>query len=302
MRRAVAAMCLAAACGPAAGTGDGGVPAPVPPPAPLACGLTERFEHRSFDGPVTVRAGDGALLFAAPMHVNTDGAPTSYHPDDPFGTEGLAINTICNGASAKLASGETLGPRECRRLVEAFRQARAANWQGFPRMEFYAVATRGGRPCTTATGHFVSTTSLAADPSRGVCDPARYLDALTVPFVIYPGHRNFIDRGVGTGDLAVTLEPDSGRSEFAVVGDRGPARGLSEGSVFLARTLRGVTETPTTYRESVRLVVPKAWTLVFPDASLAPPVTTERIREAARAAFEAWGGQARLAACIAEGG
>jgi hypothetical protein len=264
-----------------------------------ACGLDHRFTHQSFDGPVSVSHGEGAVLFAGPMQVNTDGAPTSYHPDDLWGTDGLAINTICNGASAVLASGERLDYRQCTRLIEAVREARAADWEGFPRIEFYGVATRNGRPCTAPSGHFVSTTALAADPSRDRCDQARYLDALTVPFIIRPGASAFTDQGMGLGDLAVTVEPRSGRMEFAVVGDIGPRRGLSEGSVFLARTLRGQATQPTTRREVAATAVPRVWTLVLTDATLEAPITTDRIRAAASAAFEAWGGRPRLDACIA---
>jgi len=51
-----------------------------------ACNLPGSFAHATrSDGTRTVRTGQGALLFTAPLAVNTDGAPNSYHPDDPWG-------------------------------------------------------------------------------------------------------------------------------------------------------------------------------------------------------------------------
>jgi len=78
-----------------------------------------------------------AIAFASQMHVNTDGAPDSYHPDD------IGITHICNGVS--------VGPR-CsweRACLPAFRQARTESFCGPTKVCFFAMATRedeiGGR-------------------------------------------------------------------------------------------------------------------------------------------------------------
>src|SRR5690348_5255032 len=182
-----------------------------------ACNLPGSFAHATrSDGTRTVRTGQGALLFTAPLAVNTDGAPNSYHPDDPWGRR-LALNNICNGANAVLADGRKLDYRSCPKLIAAFEQSRRSGWHS-PKIQFYAVATENGRPCTIRTGkyvgYFVSTTSLAADSRKPACDPGHWLDSNSVPFAIYPGHRNFTSRGVGTGDLVVIRNPANGRISY----------------------------------------------------------------------------------------
>ena len=154
-------------------SGDNEIPLAV---ASGECGMRFDFVHPTkHAGDRIIYEGDGALFFTTPFAVNTDGAPTSYHPDDPWGNAGLAINTICNGANARLPDGRRLDYSECRDLVGAFRQARAAGWRanGVPRMEFYGVATQDAEnavPCTIPdgpyAGYFVSTTSQVADASR----------------------------------------------------------------------------------------------------------------------------------------
>jgi hypothetical protein len=258
-----------------------------------------------------VYEGDGALFFTTPFAVNTDGAPTSYHPDDPWGNAGLAINTICNGANARLPDGQRLNYSQCGDLVDAFRQARDAGWRGndVPRMEFYGVATQDADsavPCIIPdgphAGYFVSTTSQVADASRGRCEQARYLNSLELPFIIYPGAPAFIDRGFGKRDIAVLTNPETGIVEFAIVGDRGPRWGLGEGSVFLSKSLRGLERNPTTRREVYAFGVPNVHALILTDRSISPPYTLETIRTEGAAALEAWGGVERLEACVEEFG
>lgn len=305
-------------------------PQPEPAPGPLVmtgpsaggeletseesrCDLPSRFHHETRnDGARDVLYGADALVFVSNYAVNTDGAPTSYHPDDPWGSRGLAINTVCNGVDAITPEGERVRYDQCSRLVALFEEARDGGWlpEGGPRVGFYGIAARGDGepdrflPCINGQapyeGYLVSTTSLAADPSLARCDQSRYLNALEVPFVIVPGHRNFTSRGVEVRDLAVVHQPATGRTVFAVVGDRGPSWGLGEGSVYLAKALSGRTETPTTRREVNRMGPRGVVTLLLPKTNLAPPYTVERIDEAGRAALARFGGVERLEACAAE--
>lgn len=271
-----------------------------------ACDLPDSFIHPSRDGNRTVLAGPGVLAFRAPYAVNTDGAPNSYHPADPWGTEGLAINTICNGVSAVTAAGETVDYRQCRRLVDIFTAERDAGWPaGGDRIQFYgavAEADSGAgaeRPCLQPDGAMVSSTSLLADPARGRCDPARYLDAQSVPFLIVPGHSGLSARGMSLGDLAVVVNPATGRTVYAVVGDGGPKTGLGEGSVALDAALLGRTDRPTTLRQSYGFAVPDAFTFVMTGTRAQAPYTAESLARQGQAALEALGGEARVAACLA---
>ncbi|WP_139790637.1 hypothetical protein [Rhizobium rhizosphaerae] len=267
------------------------------------CSLPLAFNHKTRDGVTPVYGDRTAIAFKAPMAVNTDGAPTSYHPDDPTGGKGLAINTICNGANAKLPDGTVLDWRKCSQLIAAFNQAKD-HWTepGKPKIEFYAVATKAsGVPCTISSGphagYFVSTTALAADPSKDRCDPAHWLDALTVPFIIYPGAENFTKRGVGVGDLAALYNPTNDTVVYAIVGDRGPRLGLSEGSIAVAKALLKRSDDPKTRRDTYGYAVRNAGVVILPKAAMKPPYTAERIRIAGEAALAAWGGTERLKAC-----
>lgn len=278
------------------------------PQCSMGLGFVHKTKHHGYR---KIYEGTGSLFFTTPFAVNTDGAPTSYHPDDPFGSQGLAINTICNGANTYLPSGEKLNHENCSELVSAFKQARDAGWSGAgtPRMEFYGVATRDERrsvPCTISSGpysgYFVSTTSQPADPSRGNCEQERYLDSLELPFIIYPGAAEIRNRGFGKRDVAVLFNPDTGVTEYAIVGDKGPKWGLGEGSVFVSKSLRQISENPTSRRDTYNFVVNKVHALILTESSIEPPFTLEKIRAEGKEALDAWGGEARFRACVAEYG
>jgi hypothetical protein len=268
------------------------------------CGLVGKVTHNSFDGPRQIHGGQNGLFFTSGLAVNTDGSSISYHPDDPSGTAGLAINTICNGANAILTNGTKLDYTRCKELKTAYNQAKASGWAkvGVPRMAFYAVATKHEKPCLVTDGphkgYFVSTTSLLADASRDVCDPARYLDSLEIPFSIYPKNSALTRYGVGVGTVTISYNPVTKVIEYGLVGDRGPARGLAEGSVFLARTLAAKQTVPRTRQETYAFVVPNVHTLMLPSAKVKPPYTLDNIRSQAKAAFDAWGGRARFDTCV----
>jgi len=272
--------------------------------AAAECGLERAFVHTTkHHGDRNIYGDAHALFFTAPMAVNTDGAPTSYHPDDPWGSQ-KAMNTICNGANARLPDGRTLNYSQCRALVEAYREAKAAGWDNplKPRMEFYGVAANGAIPCVIQSGpyagYFVSTTSLPADESKDRCDQERYLNSLTIPFSIYPGASAFTQRGVGKGDVVVYYNPANDVIEYGVVGDRGPGWGLAEGSVAFAKSLNQLTHDPQTRKDTYRFGVTKLHALILPSETLSGPFTAENVRSRAKERFEAWGGLDRFKSCV----
>lgn len=269
----------------------------------------DKFEQRPiFQG----ESGSRAFFFTTNFAVNTDGAPNSYHPDDPGGNGGKAINTICNGVNVHKQDRTKLDYRNCSELITQYRLAKASGWavSGVPRVDFYGIATsdgnRFGQPCIISegpfAGYFVSQTALPADTSRPFCDQARYLNALDLPFTIVPRNSRFTAQGVGRGDAVVLFNPQTAVLEYAVVGDIGPSDGLGEASVFLANSLRKKQVLPRTRKETYNLAVTKVHALFLPDARISPPYTLSRIREEGANAFQAWGGRARLDACIAEHG
>ncbi len=295
---------LLAACVPDGATGPvGGAVVEASAAATQTCGLAGSFAHPTRnEGTKTVLTGGGALAYRSDYAVNTDGARNSYHPDDPFGREGLAINTICNGADAVTADGVRHDYRACRALVDTFRKARAEGWTapGGARMRFYAMATEDQQrhvPCLQPDGAFVSTTSLVADPGQGKCNAARYLDANSVNFIIRPGRQAFATAGMQLGDLAVVMDPRSGRTVFAVVGDTGPATGLGEGSVAVGQRLAGRTSLPRTRAETYAYAMRDIVTVVLPGEPMGAPFTQTRIDAAGALALASFGGIGRVKGC-----
>lgn len=263
--------------------------------------LQNQFKHKTkHHGVRTIYEGDNTIFFTAPMSVNTDGAPTSYHPDDPKGNKGLAINSICNGSNALLPNGKVIRYNQCKKLIKAYQQAKKHGWENpkKPRMQFYAIAKNGHTPCTIRSGkfkgYFVSTTALVANKHLKKCDQNRYLNALKQPFIIYPQAKNFIKRDIGKKDIAILYNPTKDILAYAIIGDSGPKWGLSEGSVYLAKKLKGMDRNPNSREDTYHFALSKVHTLILPHTTIEPPYTAQKIEYEAQQAFEKWGGLTRL--------
>ena len=274
------------------------------------CNLGKLFVHKTRnDGERGILHGRGAVVYRARYATNTDGAPSSYHPDDPWGSKGLAVNTICNGADAYTASGEKVDYRQCKRLIGLYKRAQAAGWvkqRNTPYMRFYGVATQDWNqrvPCVIRegryAGYFVSTTTWRA-PGRDPCEPSRYLDALTIPFIVVPNDQKFRRLGMGMGDVAVVYAPKTDTLVYAVVGDLGPAEGLGEGSIAISMELTDTRELPERRADIKAYRLPEVVTLVLTERVISDPRSRRDIERTARRAFEQFGGLRRLQACAAE--
>jgi hypothetical protein len=256
------------------------------------------------------------------MDVNTDGSSRSYHPDDPRG-ERLAFNNMGNAISRIFnASGQdiTCSPRSgaCfTRFITTFEAARDSGYApNRPRVETagmipWRLDTSTGRrvPCTIADGpfkgYFVSQTSLSVDPNKGPCDQGRYLDSLAFNAVVLPRAVNWASQGTPTddGDLVAVRDVESGRMAFAINGDRGPAKGIGEGTIRLAAALKGVDlrgDEP--FEEIKRLVLRDVQYVTFPRNDIrrdaGPAFTQADIDRVGADLFERWGGKARLDECL----
>jgi hypothetical protein len=267
--------------------------------------------------------GEKAIFFTADLDVNTDGAARSYHPDDPRGTGGLALNNIANAITAIYdASGRniTCSPRSgpCyTRFIETFEAARDAGYDpaGHPRVEtdhiipwrFDPMLQRPA-PCRIQSGpdagYFVSQTAFIVNRNAAICDQSRYLDALAFNAVVLPRGVQWRSQGVITdgGDLVALLDAETGRLAFGMNGDRGPARAIGEGSVALAAELggRSVPE-GATYREVRQLKRPRVHYLIFPSRDVPRMTdgafTQSDIDRLGADALAAFGGVERLRAC-----
>jgi hypothetical protein len=184
------------------------------------------------------------VLVQSKLRVNTDGAPNSYHPDDPKG-QTKAINNIANGISVR-RNGKAVSYAETIRVFEDFRDH---NWTvpaGYQMTWENVLAARKEEsrkvPCVFTSGeyqgYFGSLTALKNNLSgagAGECSAANQLDERYVPALVIAGGSNPLKHfGVSTGDLLIAINPSNGAVQAAVVGDSGPPDNLGEGSVALS--------------------------------------------------------------------
>lgn len=266
--------------------------------------------------------GVASLYYSAKLAVNTDGSSRSYHPDDPR-AQRLALNNIANAISAihgPDGSNLDCSPRRgaCfQTYIEAFEKARDGKWKP---SGTYRIKTDGmipwkkdavlgwNVPCTIpsgkSAGYFVSQTSFLLDPSKPVCDQERYLDSLTYNAIVLPRGTKWASQKqiAKDGDLVVVQNLKNRAIAFAIVGDRGPAKDLGEGTIALAarlgqKTLSG----QETYGEIKKLALPQVQYLVFPGVSIgktkAGGFLQSDVDQAGQELLDRWGGISRLDAC-----
>jgi hypothetical protein len=296
------------------------------PALPQACdmALIARHGDRERTQIHASTSGEPAIFFSADLDVNTDGAARSYHPDDPRGTKGIALNNIANAITAIYdAQGRdvTCGDRrgECYELfISTFEAARDSGYDptGHPTFRTDGIIPWDddpelGRwaPCRIASGpnagYFVSQTSLIVDQSADECDQDRYLDALSFNAVVLPRRAGWRSQGIITdgGDVVALLDDETGRLAFGINGDVGPADKIGEGSVALAAELGGAAlPERATYREVQELRRLRVHYLIFPNRDVPRMTgggfTQEDINRLGAAALAAFGGLDRLQDCV----
>jgi hypothetical protein len=273
-------------------------------------GIVLRDQGR--DKPVR-RLGD-ALVFTSGLRVNTDGAANSYHP---LGRDKGALNTLCNGLAVTPKTGPLAGQRvtaispstisgkeRCQVILDVFRRSMAADFAipADAEIEWFAIASRAPddgkyRPCIQQSGRFagffVAQTSRAADSSKDVCDPARWISSTEIAYVTLPGNR-LRAAGVTPGDLALVHRraADGDRIVVAVAGDTGNRDELGEGSIALHRMLGNVSDRP-----MPNGIAEGVTTVLFPRQRAAEPITVQGLEGSRDALLKAVGGTAAVIAC-----
>lgn len=88
-------------------------------------------------------------------------------------------------------------------------------------------------------GYFLSRTTLE-DESRQGTDPRAYVNAATVPYLVFPGHfRKLLGTG-DMGDLGLAYDLETGRRRAFIVADVGKSHApLGEISIALGEALSG---------------------------------------------------------------
>jgi hypothetical protein len=158
-----------------------------------------RDAGRDHEAPIWQSADSKAFVFIAGMTIDADGAPNAYNPDD------TGLDELANAGSP-------------------------TRWDGI-------VTDRHDEPLLQQEtdpfpGYYVSCTSLVDDSKRR-SDPARYVDATKIPYVVLP--QEIAERGgAHLGDFAFVENLRNGKSSFAIYADIGT---VGEGSVALAERL-----------------------------------------------------------------
>jgi hypothetical protein len=224
--------------------------------------LTFQMNHEGDEDreiPIWHVPGDTAFFYESGMTIDADGAPNAYHPDN------IGLDDLANAG----APGYWMGL--------------AKNAEGEP----FVQGQNDPYP-----GYYVSATALA-DRTKAVNDPARYVDASKIPFIVLPGA---MAREIGArpGDFAVAFNQRNGQSSYAIFGDVGPSDRIGEGSVALAENL-GIRSDARNGGARRGILF-----LVFPGSGNGSPRPIEEINTEAAKLLQAWGGTSRLAACAVQ--
>lgn len=163
---------------------------------------------------------DAYRFVASDMRIDADGAPNAYHPDP---NRGLDDNRNAGyGHPRKRWWKNVLVPNP----------ADPDNAYVQPSGEY--------------AGYFVSQTALQ-DPDFPVTDPNRYVDAVRVPYIVFPASFAGLSGTGRLGDFGYAIHRTSGLSSPFIVGDIGPSdEPLGEVSIALATALGGVDVNPRT--------------------------------------------------------
>lgn len=212
------------------------------------------------------------------VSIDADGAPNAYHPDD-------VVNRCRHNATYK--------GLDCPQ--NAGYPSHKDSWPSVI-VPDPSDATRGYvQPATSAfPGFFVSQTSLS-DHSKQVIDPARYVDARTVPYFVFPGKFLAVVGTGGMGDLGVAKNLATGQISPFVVADVGQNSAvLGEMSIALGTALGGTTPNPRTGDGQPKGDIA---IIIFPYTALSPawPVSAAQMQTIAMGHLQAAGGFEALA-------
>jgi hypothetical protein len=198
--------------------------------------------------------GNNAIFYQTGMTIDADGAYKCYHADD-------------NLALSPLAMGGYPG-----------------NWWG-------VVTDANGNPVVQgpndpAPGYYVSQTSLE-DQSMDRTNPNRYVDAVTIPYMVLPPQL-MNACGAKLGDIAAIYNKNNNKVTYAIFADVGLETHIGEASIAAAHNLglelvnkEGGAASGITY-------------LVFPGSGNGTKKTPGEINSLGTSLLNTWGGLQKL--------
>ena len=194
-----------------------------------------------------------AFFFESSLYIDADGAPNAYHPDN------IGLDDLSNAGTPGSWGG-------------------LADKDGVPYVQ---------GPDDPFPGYYVSTTDLT-DQTRAANDPARYVDASRIPYIVLPDDIE-TQTGAHSGDFAMVFNLQNGKSSPAIYADTGPP--IGEGSIALAENLGLWSDARNGGTTRGILYV------VFPGSGNGRPRPIEEINAEAEQLFQVWGGNEQLTAC-----
>ena len=259
---------------PAERASNAGAPLAAKGPASTDCVATTLGAlEGALKTPVKIRYlanPSGSLFFEAGLAIDADGGRHAYRDDD----KGLdTIKNACPRDPAKVCFG-ILEPTPGNRVRQAA-----------PNQAYY-----------------VSPTTLQ-DPSKPKTDQARYVDSETIAYLALPvkSLQKMADaQGISNGspklgDVAFVRNRHNGKTAFAIIADVGPSGKIGEGSIALAQAL-GIPSSPRHGGAADGVEV-----LIFIGSGNRRPRPQADIDAAGASRLGAWGGEARLTTCLADG-
>jgi hypothetical protein len=254
----------------------------------------------------------GGVLTHAKLNINIDGSGRAYNWDNAKG-----LIHLCNAGKVYPAGeipyhGSVDNATCTTRFMRDVGRIRAAGWTdaSVGAVEWYGVAatgsaTIGGRTVRGVVpteipgggGFLVSPTTLE-DPTFPPTDQRRYVEPLTIATAVIPSSGTLRPFGVLPGTLGVAWRRQKGIAVPFIVSDLGPR--IGEGSPALARRLAGLTpkaDLTRAERFQGQVDTPDVIWVFFGGPKLPPPYTATTVETAAAAAFDAWGGLARMQVC-----
>jgi hypothetical protein len=204
-----------------------------------------------------------AFVYQAGMAVDADGAYRAYHPNNRMGLDSI----------------EHAG--------------HPGNW--------WALATETGTPKgkpvlqgkhDPAPGYYVSMTALFDARITNERNPRRFVDAVTIPYVVLPpeGFKH-----ARLGDFATVVNLRNDKIAAAIVADESaPELSMGEGSIALAKAL-GIDSNPRSGGGEKGIGY-----IIYPGSGNAKPRSLDEIVSVSQANFHRWGGVQKLRGCLNE--
>ena len=262
------------------------------------------------------KLSDRGVAAFAKMNINVDGYGRAYHPDN---ARAGALIHLCNAGRVYLFDGTRYEGSESNatctgRFMSDVARIGQAGWRdpSVGAVQWYGILGEGsvtikGRKIDAVipvlnkdgSGFYVSPTSLFDKTVSDPADQSRYVNPLRIASAVMPN--SLAAQGIAMGSFGVALNVKKGIAVPFVVGDGGPR--IGEGSVALARLQVGVSLTDEITRANRyvgQVDGPDVLWVFFGDAATTYDSKNEdALTASAKAAFARWGGEDRLARCVA---